>query len=153
VAARVLDASVSDATDVGGVGGTLAGNLLSLAAARATLEHVLTEAAFEHMIALAVRFEQGVADAIGRHGLGWHVSRIGCRVEYLFSPEPPRTGAEGNDVFDAELDAYMHLYMLNRDILITPFHMMAIMCPATTERDVDRHTAIFGEAAAELASG
>ena len=66
------------------------------------------------MIALAARFEQGVADAIARHGLDWHVSRIGCRVEYLFSPEPPRTGAEGNDVFDAELDAYMHLYMLNR---------------------------------------
>ena len=151
VAARVLDASVSDATDVGGVGGTLAGNLLSLAAARATLEHVLTEAAFEQMIALAARFEQGVADAIARHGLDWHVSRIGCRVEYLFTPEPPRTGAEGNDVFDAELDAYMHLYMLNRDILITPFHMMAIMCPATTVQDVDRHTAIFGEAAAELA--
>jgi glutamate-1-semialdehyde 2,1-aminomutase len=153
VAERVLETTVWDAADVGGVGGTLAANLLSLAAARATLEHVLTEPAFDHMIALGKRFAQGVNDAVREHALDWHATRIGCRVEYLFCPEPPRTGQEAHDAFDAALDAYMHLFMLNRGILITPFHMMALMCPATTAADVDRHTEVFGEAVAELAAG
>jgi glutamate-1-semialdehyde 2,1-aminomutase len=152
VAERVLDQTIWDAADVGGVGGTLAGNLLSVAATRATLEHVLTEEAFERMIRLGQRFEEGVVAAIEEHGLDWHATRIGCRVEYLFCPERPRTGLEAYEAFDTGLDAFMHLYMLNRGILITPFHMMALMCPATTEQDVDRHTAVFREAARELAS-
>jgi glutamate-1-semialdehyde 2,1-aminomutase len=153
VAERVLANTIWDAADVGGVGGTLAGNLLSVAAARATLENVLTENAFAHMIELGERFEAGVNGAIERHGVDWHATRIGCRVEYLFCPTPPHTGAEAHDAFDTALDAYMHLFMLNRGILITPFHMMALMCPATTEQDVDRHTAVFEEAVAELAAG
>jgi len=40
--------------------------------------------------------------------------------------------------------------MLNRDILLTPFHMMALMSPATTEAQVDRHALAFGEAIGEL---
>src|SRR6266852_1417011 len=79
---------------VGGIGGTLAGNALSLAAMRATLEHVLTPAAFEHMIPLAERFTDGVAAAISAAGLPWHVTRLGCRAEYLFHPHPPRNGGE-----------------------------------------------------------
>jgi glutamate-1-semialdehyde 2,1-aminomutase len=112
---------------------------------------VLTEDAFERMIRLGARFEEGVVGAIEEHGLDWHATRIGCRVEYLFCPERPRTGLEAHDAFDTGLDAFMHLYMLNRGILITPFHMMALMCPATSEQDVDRHTAVFQEAAKELA--
>ena len=152
VAARVLDKTVWEVADGGGIGGTLAANLLSVAAARATLEHVLTEEAFIRMIALAERFEAGVSGAIAQHGLDWHASRLGCRVEYLFCPDPPRTGAAAHAAFDSDLDAYMHLFMLNRGILITPFHMMALMCPATTDQDVDRHTEVFAEAVAELAA-
>jgi glutamate-1-semialdehyde 2,1-aminomutase len=136
--------------DVGGIGGTVAANVLSLAAMRATLGEVLTDAAFEHMIELGKRFEAGVADAIERHGLPWHVTRLGCRVEYLFRPERPRTGSEAAAGGDAELDRLIHLYALNRGILLTPFHNMALMSPATTEADVDLHSTVFDEAAKEL---
>ncbi|MFL5934129.1 MAG: transaminase [Gaiellaceae bacterium] len=137
--------------DVGGIGGTVAANVLSLAATRATLAEVLTEEAFERMIALGERFERGVAGAIERHGLPWHVTRLGCRVEYLFRPERPRNGSEAAAGGNALLDRLIHLYALNRGILLTPFHNMALMSPATTAADVDRHTEVFEEAAAELA--
>jgi glutamate-1-semialdehyde 2,1-aminomutase len=136
--------------DVGGIGGTVAANVLSLAAMRATLDEVLTDAAFEHMIELGKRFEAGVADAIERHALPWHVTRLGCRVEYLFRPERPRSGSEAAAGGDAELDRLIHLYALNRGILLTPFHNMALMSPATTQSDVDLHSAVFDEAAKEL---
>jgi glutamate-1-semialdehyde 2,1-aminomutase len=138
--------------DVGGIGGTVAANVLSLAATRATLAEVLTDEAFERMIALGERFEAGVARAIERHGLPWHVTRLGCRVEYLFRAERPRNGSEAAAGGNALLDRLIHLYALNRGILLTPFHNMALMSPATTEADVDRHSAVFDEAAAELSS-
>jgi glutamate-1-semialdehyde aminotransferase len=153
VGERILDHTVAGAADVGGVGGTLAGNALSLAAARATLTEVLTDDAFAHMIALGERFEAGVAGTIAERGLEWSVTRLGCRAEYMFRPEPPRTGGEAAAALDPELDALLHLYMLNRGILLTPFHMMALMSPATTEAQVDRHTEAFAEAAAELTGG
>jgi glutamate-1-semialdehyde 2,1-aminomutase len=136
--------------DVGGIGGTVAANVLSLAAARATLAEVLTDEAFERMISLGERFEAGVADVIERRGLPWHVTRLGCRVEYLFRAERPRTGSEAAAGGDPELDRLIHLYALNRGILLTPFHNMALMSPETTEADVDLHTQVFDEAAREL---
>ncbi len=138
------------ATDVGGVGGTLSGNALSLAAMRATLEHVLTEEAFERMIALGERWTDGVKAAIDERGLPWEVQRLGCRAEYWFCPAPPRTGGEAAAADDHELAKFTHLYALNRGILLTPFHNMALMSPATTEDDVDAHTKVFAEMAAEL---
>ena len=152
VAARVLGGTIWAAADVGGVGGTLAGNPLSLAAARATLTEVLTDEAFERMIALAERFERGVAESIAVHRLPWQVTRLGCRAEYMFAPQPPRTGSEAAAALDPELDALLHLYMLNRGVLMTPFHMMALISPATGEADVDAHTEAFAEACAELAA-
>ena len=137
--------------DVGGIGGTVAANVLSLAATRATLAEVLTDEAFERMIALGERFESGVADVIERHRLPWHVTRLGCRVEYLFRAERPRTGSEAAAGGDPLLDRLIHLYALNRGILLTPFHNMALMSPATTEADVDLHSEVFDQAAAELA--
>ena len=138
--------------DTGGIGGTVAANVLSLAATRATLDEVLTEEAFEHMIALGKRFEAGVAEGIERHDLPWHVTRLGCRVEYLFRRERPRNGTEAAAGGNPELDRLIHLYALNRGILLTPFHNMALMSPATTEADVDLHTEVFDEAAGELAA-
>jgi glutamate-1-semialdehyde 2,1-aminomutase len=137
-------------TDVGGIGGTLSGNALSLAAMRATLDHVLTDEAFEGMIALGERWADGVKDAIERHALPWEVQRIGCRAEYWFTPTPPRNGGEAAAADDHELARFTHLYALNRGILLTPFHNMALMSPATTEADVDAHSAVFEEMAAEL---
>ena len=136
--------------DVGGIGGTVAANVLSLAAMRATLSEVLTADAFARMITLGERFEAGVGGTIERHGLPWHVTRLGCRVEYLFRAERPTNGSEAAAGGNAELDRLIHLYALNRGILLTPFHNMALMSPATTEADVDLHSAVFDEAGREL---
>jgi glutamate-1-semialdehyde 2,1-aminomutase len=137
--------------DVGGIGGTLAGNALSLAAMRATLEHVLTKKNFERMIPLAVRFNSGVSAEIKKYRLPWNVQRLGCRAEYTFCEKPPKNGAESAGASDFELERFLHLYALNRGVLLTPFHNMALMCPETTEADVERHTRVFAEAVAELA--
>jgi glutamate-1-semialdehyde 2,1-aminomutase len=150
VAERIMSAEDADLEDTGGVGGTLAGNALSLAAARATLEEVLTEAAFARMSALRERFVAGVERSFAAHAAPWCVVSLGARAEYRFCPEPPRTGAESAAASDSRLEEYLHLYLLNRGVLITPFHNMALMCPATTEADVDRHSAAFDEALAEL---
>ncbi len=136
--------------DVGGIGGTLAGNALSLAAMRATLENVLTAEAYKTMIPLAKRFNDGVAAEIKKNALPWNVIQLGARAEYHFTPKPPRSGGESAAAADFELERLLHLYALNRGVLLTPFHNMALMCPATTAADVDLHTAIFAEAAAEL---
>jgi glutamate-1-semialdehyde 2,1-aminomutase len=152
VATRVEASIPREESDVGGIGGTLAANVLSLAAMRATLSEVLTDAAFTRMIALGERFERGVQDAIDRHGLPWHVTRLGCRVEYLFRPDRPRTGSDAAAGGDPLLDRLIHLWALNRGILLTPFHNMALMSPATTEADVDRHTEVFAEATAAIAA-
>ena len=145
IAARIAADPEGDYADVGGVGGTLAGNALSLAAARATLSDVLTEAAFGRMTALQERFAAGVHATIERHGLPWSIVELGARAEYSFTPAPPRNGSEAAAATDPELEDYLHLALLNRGVLITPFHNMALMSPATTEADVDRHTQVFHE--------
>jgi glutamate-1-semialdehyde 2,1-aminomutase len=136
--------------DVGGIGGTLAGNALSLAAMRATLENVLTTKAFGTMIPLAERFNHGVAGEIKKNELPWNVIQLGARAEYHFTAKPPRNGGESAAAADFELERFLHLYALNRGVLLTPFHNMALMCPATTAADVDLHTQIFADAAREL---
>ena len=150
VAARIRALTRPDEADTGGIGGTLAGNALSLAAMRATLEHVLTPAAYARTIPLAERFASGVESVIREKGLPWIVKRLGCRAEYWFRPEPPRNGAEAAAAVDAELDRYMHLAALNRGILMTPFHNMALVSPDTTEADIDRHTRVFRESVEAL---
>ncbi len=150
VADRVVAGTFWHEADIGGVGGTLAGNALSLAAMRATLGEVLTDEAFDRMEELAIRFTDGVQDVIARHELPWHIVRLGCRAEYLFRPNPAKDGVEAAAGQDDELDAYIHLFLLNRGVLLTPFHNMALMSPATTAEDVDRHTSVFAEAADEL---
>ena len=152
LAERLLGSQDADLEDTGGVGGTLAGNALSLAAARATLEHVLGDEAFERMIGLAERHERAVNEVLRSRALPWHIVRLGARAEYRFTPQPPRTGGDAAAASDPELDAYVHLYLMNRGVLLTPFHNMALMCPATTEADVDRHTEVFAAAADELVS-
>ncbi len=137
--------------DTGGIGGTLAGNALSMVAMRATLEKVLTKESFDQMIPMAGRWTAGVEKAIGDFSVPWHVTRLGCRAEYLFSPHRPRNGTEAHDAMDFELERFMHLYAMNRDILLTPFHNMALMSPVTTTGDIDQHTRVFRDALRELA--
>lgn len=136
--------------DTGGIGGTLAANALSLAAMRATLEHVLTEAAYARMIALGEQLEAEVRGVMERYRLPWHVTRVGCRVEYLFRPNPARNGSEALAGQDPDLDPFIHLFMLNRGILLTPFHNMTLISPETTPEQVRRHTEVFEEAVQAL---
>jgi glutamate-1-semialdehyde 2,1-aminomutase len=140
----------ADYVGAGGVGGTLAGNGLSLAAMRATLTYVLTAEAYSRTIPLAGRFTEGVREVISAAGLGWHVTQLGCRAEYRFQPEPPSSGTEADAASDADLESYFHLHAMNRGVLITPFHNMALMSPVTTRADVDRHTEVFAEAVRDL---
>jgi glutamate-1-semialdehyde 2,1-aminomutase len=148
VAERMLAAAEADFEDTGGVGGTLAGNALSLAAMRATLGSVLTDDVWEHTIPLATRFAEGVKNGFG--DLPWNVTQLGCRAEYRFEPAPARNGTQAHAASNPKLERYLHLHALNRGVLLTPFHNMALMAPTTTEADVDRHTEVFAEAVAEL---
>ena len=150
LAERIMADESADLIDTGGVGGTLAGNALSVAAMRATLEQVLTDEAFEAMIGLADRFTAGVSGVIASRSVPWTIAQLGARAEYRFCPSPPRSGGESNAAADPALDEYLHLYLANRGVLITPFHNMALMCPATTQADVDAHTEVFGAAVDEL---
>jgi glutamate-1-semialdehyde 2,1-aminomutase len=150
IADRIAEKQNLEDCDTGGIGGTLAGNALSLAAMRATLSKVLTREAFDRMIPLAERWTEGAEKAINEFQVPWHVTRLGCRAEYLFSSQRPRTGTEAHDAMDFELERFMHLYAMNRGILLTPFHNMALMSPATAKEDVDHHTRVFREGLKEL---
>jgi glutamate-1-semialdehyde 2,1-aminomutase len=150
LAARIEAMDGLDLIDTGGVGGTLAGNALSVAATRATLEHVLTDDAFEGMTALAARFVDGVREVIQAYALPWSIVQLGARAEYRFTDPPPRTGGASHAAADPELDDYLHVYLANRGVLLTPFHNMALMCPQTAPSDVDRHHEVFAAAVADL---
>lgn len=149
VAGRIEPAMRGHEIDVAGVGGTLTGSALAMAAARAALGNALREEDFARAIPLATRFTEGVAQVIAEQALPWHVQQLGCRAEYWFCP-PPRTGADAAAAVDEELEGFMHLWALNRGILLTPFHNMALFSPHHTEADVDRHTAVFREAVEAL---
>lgn len=153
VAERIRARTTVDDADTGGIGGTLSGNALALAAIRATLQNVLTAEAYARTIPLAERFEAGVQAVIENFGLPWIVKRLGCRAEYWFRPTPPRNGAEAAAVVDIELDRYMHLAALNRGILLTPFHNMALISPQTTAADIDAHTQVFQDSVHALLAG
>jgi glutamate-1-semialdehyde 2,1-aminomutase len=150
LAHRISSRADLDLIDVGGVGGTLAGSALSVAAMRATLEKVLTDAAFEAMFELADCWATGVQGSIDRYELQWSVNRIGARAEYRFTSPAPSNGGDSNASADPELEDYIHVYLANRDVLLTPFHNMALMCPATTRSDVDKHQEVFDGCLAEL---
>ena len=149
IATRLDPALHGHDADVAGVGGTLAGSAMATAAIRATLSSTLFQADYDRMIPLATRWTDGVADSIGRHGVPWSVQQLGCRAEYWFCP-PPTNGADAAAAVDDELDAFMHLWALDRGILMTPFHNMALLSPAHTAADVDRHTEVFDQALTAL---
>jgi len=147
---RVRDSIELEDIDVGGVGGTLAGNALSLAGIRATLGSVLTAEAYPSMIERATEWTGGVQAVIDHYNMPWQVTQLGARSEYSFMPTAPRSGKDAADSDDFELQQYLHLHALNRGILLTPFHNMALMSPVTTAADVERHSAAFAEAVADL---
>ncbi len=143
---RVQDSLHLEHIDVGGVGGTLAGNALSMAAIRATLEHVLTEDNFERMENLCTTWTVAVESCVFEHSAPWQVSQLGCRAEYSFRATAPANGREAAEADDFELQQFLHLHALNRGILLTPFHNMVLISPAHTDSDLDRHALHFHEA-------
>jgi glutamate-1-semialdehyde 2,1-aminomutase len=155
LADRVLEAVGSDAdiVDVGGVGGTLAGNALSCAAMRAVLGQVLTDTAFEGMELLSTRFAEETRAAIAEFDLPWSVSQLGARCEYRFASPAPVNGGQSAASGDADLENFLHLYCLNRGVILTPFHNMALMCPETTPEQVARHGEVFRAALSALRQG
>jgi glutamate-1-semialdehyde 2,1-aminomutase len=150
IARRLAEMPGLDLIDMGGVGGTLAGNALSIAATRATLEHVLTKAAHAEMSEKSRQFAADVQAVIADYRLPWSVTRLGARVEYRFTTPAPGSGTESNAAADEELEDFLHAYLANRGILLTPFHNMALMSPATTYEQVARHGEVFRAAVAEL---
>lgn len=149
-AERIRAKTDRETADVGGIGGTLSSNALALAAIRATLGGVLTQEAYDKTIPLADRFADGVRSVIEEFELPWNVTRLGCRAEYWFRPTPARNGGEAASAVDSDLDRYMHLFALNRGILMTPFHNMALIAPGATGADIDYHTQVFREAVKSL---
>jgi glutamate-1-semialdehyde 2,1-aminomutase len=102
------------------------------------------------MIPKAERWTDGVSKTIAEFDMPWNVTRLGCRAEYLFSPHAAKNGTQAHDAMDFELERFMHLYAMNRGILLTPFHNMALMSPVTAKEDVDHHTRVFREGVKEL---
>ena len=152
IATLIARKTEREVIDTGGIGGTLAGNALSLAAMKATLTQVLTDENFIKMIELGNLWCDGVEAAINEFNLAWHVNRLGARGEYLFQRSAPRTGGEAARAGDFELEQYIHLRLLNDGILLTPFHNMALMSPYTSKSDVEAHTAAFRAMCQELVS-
>jgi glutamate-1-semialdehyde 2,1-aminomutase len=151
LAARAELSLDSHDVDVSGLGGTLSGSVLAMAAVKATLTHSLLPSQFEKTISLATRWADGVAGSIAKHGLDWSVQQLGCRAEYWFR-KPPKNGAEAAAAVDEQLENFMHLWALNRGVLLTPFHNMALVSSFHEESDVDLHTEVFDAALSALAS-
>jgi len=142
-----------DEIDTGGIGGTVSGSVLSAVAIRTTLRKVLTDAAFPQMIAGANRWADGVEEVFARRGVGWSVTRLGARAEYHFTPEAPRSGGEAAAAVHHEMERYLHLHALNRGIIMTPFHNMALFSPATPRSAADQHSETLDAAIAALIEG
>ncbi len=133
-----------------GMGTTLSANPLQFAAMRATLEEVMTAENYAHMEHQAARLEKGLAAAVEQHGLPWHVARVGARVEFICAPGPLKNGSEANAAHAPALEAAVHVALVNRGVLIAPFHNMMLVSPATGARQIDRLVSAFGDIAAKL---
>jgi len=136
LARRVEQAKRSAPPGHSGVGTTLSANMFAMAAMRANLEQVMTEDAYQHMFALAAQLAEGLRAVIARHKLPWCVTQIGARTEFQFTPTAPQNGTQAQAILDGELEQIIHLYLLNRGLLITPFHNMLLVCPSTGKSDI-----------------
>lgn len=133
-----------------GIGTTLAGNAMGVAAIGATLREVATPAAYAAMLRGADELVAKLRGVIARHALGWCVVHVGARAEIVFAPAPPKDAAAMRPVLaQAELNHALHLYLINRGVLIAPFHMMMLVCPSTTTQQIDRLVAAVDSFAEE----
>jgi glutamate-1-semialdehyde 2,1-aminomutase len=136
IAQRIQDYLAIRGDGRSGIGTTLSGSCIQLALIKAVLKEFFTEETFASLIVLARRLERGIADVIIKYGVPWHVTRVGARVEFMCCKAPPRNGLEASRVIHQPIDAAVHHYLLNRGVVITPFHNMMLICPATNELNV-----------------
>jgi glutamate-1-semialdehyde 2,1-aminomutase len=136
-----------------GIGTTLSGNLLAMAAMRATLSELITEAVYAGMLATSALLAQGLRVVIARHRLPWCVTQLGARSEFQFRDAQPRNGSEADAALDPELEQFLHLALLNREVMITPFHNMLLVCPDTTTADVQKLLQAFDEVLEAISLG
>ena len=150
VAARMAALNRSRPAGHSGIGTTLSANALSIAAMHAVLGQVITQGAYAHMLAMARYLVEGLEAIIATHGLDWHVTNVGARVEFVCAPTPPVNGSEARAAMHHALESTIHLYLNNRGILLAPFHNMMLLSPVTTIEQVDRLLNALGKCVAEL---
>ena len=150
IADRIGDFLATRQPGHSGIGTTLSGSAIQLALIRRMLETYFTDETFAPLAKLAERLETGIAATIARHRMPWHVVRVGARVEFMCCPDRPRNGTESARVIHRPIDQAIHHYMLNRGVVITPFHNMLLICPATTAADVDRMVGLLDTCLTEL---
>jgi glutamate-1-semialdehyde 2,1-aminomutase len=153
IAERMREAEADAGPGYSGMGTTLSANAMALRAMRANLEEVMTEAAYSHMLPLSERLAHGIEQQIHERELPWHVSNVGARAEFVCAPKRPRNGTEAQAAMHHSLELAVHLYLINRGILIAPFHNMTLVSPATTEAQVDRLVEVVGACLDELTAG
>lgn len=138
VAERMEHVRAEGETGHSGIGTTLSANALALAAMRACLTEVVTPAAYAHMLPLAETLARKVKAVIAANGLDWHVTHIGSRGEFICSDKAARNGTEARAAMQGPLEHALHLFLINRGVLIAPFHNMTLVSPATRPEQVDR---------------
>ncbi|WP_303980453.1 aspartate aminotransferase family protein [Dongia mobilis] len=152
IAARMRVAEQEAGSGYSGMGTTLSANALQFKAMRANLEHVMTPAAYDHMLPLSEKLARGIEGEIRKRSIPWHVSNVGARAEFVCAPERPRNGTEAQAAMHGPVELAVHLYLLNRGLLIAPFHNMTLVSPVTTPAQVDRLVATIGQCLDELAA-
>lgn len=150
VAARARAAKEAAPAGHSGIGTTLSGSMLAMALLATNLTAVATPAAYATMLARQSALSAGMRASIARHGLAWSVTQLGARSEFQFCPNPPRNGSQAEHAMDDQLEHAIHLYLLNRGIMITPFHNMTLVCPQTSEAHIERYLTVFDDCLREL---
>ncbi|HOY69384.1 MAG TPA: aspartate aminotransferase family protein [Methylotenera sp.] len=150
MAARMQSAKDAAPAGHSGIGTTLSGNMMTLAAIHATLTQVATESAYQHMRNLASTLEVALMKTIQAHDLPWQISRMGARLELQFCEKAPNNAAQARAAQNETLESAIHLYLLNRGVLLTPFHNMMLVCPSTTQADVTKLANTFNDCLSKL---
>ncbi len=134
-----------------GIGTTLTANALTLAALHAALTHLHHSNTYDRMLAGARQLEQGLMVRMARHRLPWTVTRMGARMELQFMPRTPRHAQDVRDFGQPSLEQFTHLFMLNRGVLLTPFHSMMLVSPDTGAAQIERLLSVFDTLTDQLA--
>lgn len=152
MAARMKAAKDSAPAGHSGIGTTLSGNMMTLAAIHATLTETATDEAYSHMLTLAELLEQQLTASLESHKLPWNITRLGARLELQFCEKPPHNAQTARLAQNDALESAIHLYLLNRGVLLTPFHNMMLVCPATNQEDIKQLLQEFNACLTELTS-